>query len=196
MTFIKSALEIAMERTKDVKSDPDTVKSDNLAKEGQKFASDYLYNKDIEKTDLEKKIKSFSGDNRRFFIKGIKKTLLSNLRLPKTENFEELFDKILIGLISVNINKKDVDVMMEQIKQFYTQYLENRSQLIEAIKQQYAPRLMQKQQELAKQYGHEVALSPEQDPEFMELLKSNLLKLETQYSESLSKAKEELEKLL
>jgi hypothetical protein len=48
--------------------------------------------------------------------------------------------------------------MIEQFKHFYIQYLENRKQLIEAIKQQYAPKLMQKQQELAAQYGHEVTI--------------------------------------
>ncbi len=196
MAFIKSALEIAMERTKDVKSDPDTIKSDNLVKEGQKLASDYLYNTDINKTDLEKKIKSFSDDNKKFFIEGLKKAFLSNIRLPKTDNFEDLLDKITEGLSLFTADKKNTAIMVEQIKQFFSQYLENRSQLIEALKQQYAPRLMQKQQELAKQYGQEVTLSPDQDPEFMELLKSNLLKLETQYGDSLSKAKEELEKIL
>ena len=195
MAFIKSALEIAKERTKDVKSDPNTIKSDNLVKEGQKIASDYIYNTDIDKTDLEKKIKSFSDDNEKFFISGLKKTFLSNIRLPKTDNFEDHLDKITEGFSLFTADKKNSTIMIEQIKQFYTQYLENRSQLIEALKQQYAPRLMQKQQELAKQYGQEVTLSPDQDPEFMELLKSNLLKMETQYSDSLSKAKEELDKI-
>jgi len=196
MAFIKSALEIALERTKDVKSDPGTIKSDKLIKEGQKLASDYLFNIDVDKTDLEKKIKKFSDENKKFFIEGLKKTFLSNLHLPKTDNFEEILDKLKAGLIAITANKKNATVMIEQIKQFYTQYLENRSQLIEALKQQYAPRLMQKQQEMAERYGQEVTLSPDQDPEFMELLKSNLLKLETQYSESLSKAKEELDKIL
>lgn len=196
MAFIKSSLEIAMERTKDVKSDPGTIKSDNLVKEGQKFASDFLFSTEIDKTDLEKKIKSFSDVNKKFFTSGLKKTFLSNIRLPKTDTFEDLLDKIREGLSLFTTDKKSTNIMVEQIKQFYTQYLENRSQLIEALKQQYAPKLMQKQQEMAKQYGQEVTLSPDQDPEFMELLKSNLLKLETQYGDSLSKAKEELDKIL
>ena len=196
MAFIKSALEIALERTKDVKSDPNTIKSDNLVKEGQKLASDYLNNTDGDLTDLEKKIKNLSDDNKKFFIEGLKKTFLSNLRLPKTNNYEDLLNKIMEGFSLFTANKKDATIMVEQIKQFFSQYLENRSQLIEAIKQQYAPRLMQKQKEMAERYGQEVTLTPDQDPEFIELLKSNLLKLETQYGESLSKVKEELEKLL
>ncbi len=196
MAFIKSALEIALERTKDVKSDPNTIKSDNLVKEGQKLASDYLNNTDGDLTDLEKKIKNLSDDNKKFFIEGLKKTFLSNLRLPKTNNYEDLLNKIMEGFSLFTANKKDATIMVEQIKQFFSQYLENRSQLIEAIKQQYAPRLMQKQKEMAERYGQEVTLTPDQDPEFIEPLKSNLLKLETQYGESLSKVKEELEKLL
>ncbi len=196
MAFIKSAFEMALERTKDVKSDPNTIKSDSLLKEGRKLASDYLYKSDIDKTELEKRIKSYSVDNKKFFIEGLRKTFLVNICLPKTDNFEELLDKIKTGLIAITTNKKNVTIMIEQIKQFYIQYLENRSQLIEALKQQFAPRLMQKQQEMAERYGQEVTLSPEQDPEFMELVKSNLLKLETQYGDSLSKAKEELDKIL
>lgn len=196
MAFIKSALELALERTKDVKSNPDTIKSDNLIKEGQKFASDYLNNTDIDKTSLERKIKSISENNKKFFIEGLKKTFLSNLRLPKTDNYEELIDKIREGFNLLTTSKKNTNIMVEQIKQFFAQYLENRNQLIEALKQQYAPRLMQKQQEMAKQYGHEVTLEPDHDPEFLDLLKSNLLKLETQYSDSLSKAKEELDRIL
>ena len=196
MAFIKSALEIALERTKDVKSDPNTIKSDNLLKEGRKLASDYLNNADIDNTEIEKRINSLSGDNKKFFTSGLRKTLLSNLNLPKTDNFKGLLDKIKAGLITITTNKKNVTIMIEQINQFYIQYLENRSQLIEALKQQYAPRLMQKQQEMAERYGQEVTLSPEQDPEFMELVKSNFLKLETQYGDSLSKVKEELDKIL
>ncbi|MDA3938544.1 MAG: hypothetical protein PF693_04445 [Spirochaetia bacterium] len=196
MAFIKSALEIAMERTKDVKIDPEAIKLDNLLKEGRKLASEYLFTINFDKEKFESIIKSYSGDSKRVFLEGIVKTFLSNIILPKNENFEELLLNIQSGLFEISKNKKDITVMIEQFKHFYIQYLENRKQLIEAIKQQYAPKLMQKQQELAAQYGHEVNISPEQDPEFMEILKANLLKMETQYNESLLKAKEELGKIL
>ena len=196
MAFIKSALEIAMERTKDVKIDPEAVKLDNLLKEGRKFASEFLFAVNFDKEELKNKLKNYSGEGKRVFTDGLIKTFLSNIFLPKDDNFEELLQKIESGLCDISKNKKDITGMLEQIKQFFIQYLENRKQMIEAIKQQYTPKLMQKQQELAKQYGHEVTITPEQDPEFMEILKSNLLKMETQYNESLVGAKEELGKIL
>jgi len=196
MAFIKSALEIAMERTKDVKVNPEAVKLDNLLKEGRKLASEYLFTVNFDKDKFKNKIQSYSGDNKKVFSEGIVKTFLSNIVLPKNENYEELLLNIQSGLFEISKNEKDITVMLEQIKQFFIQYLENRKQLIEAVKQQYAPKLMQKQQEMVQQYGQEVTLSPEQDPEFMEILKSNLLKMETQYNESLIGAKEELGKIL
>ena len=196
MAFIKSALEIAMERTQDIKIDEKALKLDSLLKEGRKFASEYLFAINFDKEELKSKVKSYSGDSRKVFTDGIVKTFLSNIILPKNDNFEEFLQKIESGLCDIFKNKKDISVMIEQVKQFFLQYLENRKQLIEAIKQQYAPKLMQKQQELAAQYGHEVNISPEQDPEFMEILKANLLKMETQYNESLLGAKEELRKIL
>jgi len=124
------------------------------------------------------------------------KTFLSNIILPKNDNSEELLQSIKSGLCKISDKEKEISEMIEQIHQFFLQYLENRKQLIEAIKQQYEPRLKQKQKELAERYGHEVNISPEQDPEFMEILKANLLKMENQYNESLTGAKEELEKIL
>jgi len=196
MAFIKSALEIAMERTKDVKIDPKAVKLDNLLKDGRKFASEYLFTVNFDKEELRSKIESYSDENKKVFTDGLVKTFLSNITLPKNDTYEEQLQNIESGLCDISKNKKDISVMIEQIKQFFIQYLENRKQLIEAIKQQYAPKLMQKQQEMAERYGQEVTLSPEQDPEFMEILKANLLKMETQYNESLTGAKEELGKIL
>ncbi len=196
MAFIKSALEIAMERTRDVKIDPEAIKKENLLKEGRKFASEYLFTINFDKDKLGSKINSFSGEGKKAFTEGLVKTFLSNIILPKNDTYEEQLQNIESGLCEISKNKKDITVMIEQIKQFFIQYIENRKQLIEAVKQQYAPKLMQKQKEMAAQYGHEVTLSPEQDPEFMEILKSNILKMETQYSVSLAGAKEELGKIL
>lgn len=196
MAFIKSALEIAMERTKDVKIDPEAIKMESLVKEGRKFASEYLFTVNFDKDKLGTKIKSYSGEQKKVFIDGLIKTFLSNINLPKNDTFEEPLQNIEYGLCEISKNKKDIVKMIEQIKQFFIQYLDNRKQLIEAVKQQYAPKLMQKQKEMAERYGQEVTLSPEQDPEFMEILKANLLKMETQYSESLLGAKEELGKIL
>jgi Fe2+ transport system protein B len=196
MAFIKSALEIAMERTKDLKIDPESIKLDKLKKEGRKFASDYLFTINFERDQLGTILKKYSGNSKKGFIEGLVKTFLSNIVLPKNDDSEELLQNIKSGLCEISDKEKEISVMIEQINQFFLQYLENRKQLIEAIKQQYEPRLKQKQQELAEKYGHEVSISPEQDPEFMEILKANLLKMEGQYTESLSGAKGELEKIL
>ncbi len=196
MAFIKSALEIALERTKDVKSDPKTVKQDELLKSGRKLASEYLNTLNFNITELNTQMNQYKGEERTIFINGIIKTFIANINLPKNNSYEELLQKISEGLSNLSTNKKDTVKMIDQIRQFYIKYLENREQLVEAIKQQYAPRLMQKQQELAEKYGHEVNISPEQDPEFIEILRSNIQKLETQYNESLSGAKEELRKIM
>jgi Family of unknown function (DUF6657) len=196
MAFIKSALEIAMEKTKDVKIDPEAIKMENLLKEGRKFASEYLFTVNFDKKTLGTKLKSYSIEQKKVFTEGLVKTFLSNIILPKNDTFEEQLHNIESGLCEISKSKKDITVMIEQIKQFFIQYLENRKQLIEAVKQQFAPKLMQKQQEMAERYGQEVTLSPEQDPEFIEILKANLLKMETQYNESLAGAKEELGKVM
>ncbi len=196
MAFIKSALEIALERTKDVKSDPKTVKKDELLKAGRKLASEYLFTLNFDITKMKTRINQYKGEDRATFLNGIIKTFIANINLPKNNLYEDMLNKISDGLGELSSNKKDTVKMIDQIKQFYVQYLESKEQLIEAIKQQYAPRLMQKQKELAEKYGQDVNIPPEQDPEFMEILRSNIQKLETQYHESLAGAKEELRKIM
>ncbi len=196
MAFIKSALEIALERTKDVKGDPNTVKQDKILKAGRKLASEYLNTLNFDIKKMNTQINEYNGEDRKIFLNGIIKTFIANINLPKNDSYEDILQKISQGLGELSSNKKDTVKMIDQIRQFYIQYLENKEQLIDAIKQQYGPRLMQKQQELAEKYGQNVNISPEQDPEFIEILQSNIQKLDTQYGESLTGAKEELAKIM
>ena len=55
--------------------------------------------------------------------------------------------------------------------------------------QQFMPKLRQKQQELEKRFGQQIALEPSQDPDFVQALNRNLDALKEQYSGSIDEIK-------
>ena len=97
-----------------------------------------------------------------------------------------------MGFPAVTGEKRQVAQLFEQIDQFFRQYLSNQDQLIDALEKQFAPRMKEREAEMARQYGSAVKLSPQQDPEFAAALKQHLGRLDAQYTEALKQAKEQL----
>ncbi len=193
MAFIKSALELAMEKTEGLKGDPEGLKIKELQNKGRKTASDFLFSDNVTTEDLETAMEAVPKTDREHFKEGMKKAFLLNITLPKSKDFGKSVDHLSDGLKVFSSDKKKTSMFMEQLKSFFNQYIDNKTQLAEAVKQQFAPRLRQKEQELAQRTGQEIHISPEQDPEFMDFLRQNMAKLDEQFSQSLAQVKKELE---
>ncbi len=193
MAFIKSALEIALERTEGLKGDTRGLRIKELQNKGRKAASNFLFSTSTTAKNLADTLQEVPKPDRNHFKEGMKKAFFLNLTLPKTDDFGEFLDHLAEGLQILSKDKKKIVLFMEQLKSFFNQYRDNKTQLLEAVKQQYAPRLRQKEQELAQRTGQEIHLAPEQDPEFMDFLRQNVAKLDSQFSESLDQIKKELE---
>ncbi len=197
MARIKSALELALERTEGVKSDKETLKADSMKKEGKKLASEYLQAPtNGESVDLSKRLKEFSGKELDWVKEGLSQVFLANLTLPLDETYSQKFDNLSKGILELVKDKKNAAYILKQIGQFFTQYMDNQKQLAQNLEKQYAPKLRQKEAELARQMGADIHLSPQSDPEFMGILKNQFAQLETRYQEALSDVKGELEKML
>lgn len=195
MTHIKSALEIAMERTEDVKSDRETLLIHELKNEGMRLVSEALRN--TEKTEeLKKRVSTLSSKDARSFMEGVSAALLTNLSLPTGDDFEDNLDTLKELFLSVSKEKKKILYFFEQLKGFLSQFIQNRKTLEENLEAQYEPRLRQKEDELYKRMGAKVHLEAQQDPEFLSLLHENRSKLEERYSTALRQVKQELTELL
>ncbi|MFW5718125.1 MAG: DUF6657 family protein, partial [Spirochaetota bacterium] len=75
------------------------------------------------------------------------------------------------------------------------QYLDTKNQLTERLRQQYEPRLRQKEEQIAQQTGRQVRLDPANDPEFAQALNENLQRLQGQYAQVIDQAKEQFDQL-
>ncbi len=190
MGKIKSALELAMEKTADLKTDKKAVKKNMLTREGKVSVSSFLENP--EKSEFIDKLKHYSGEELEWFKSGAMDTVLANLTLPRFEGDLDKLPPLNAALSVISGKKEESDSMFDQLKQLMSQYLSNLDQLEEAMKQQYEPQLRQKEMQLRQQTGQEVHLTPEQDPEFLKLLSEQISRMDQQYNDVLKQAKEQI----
>lgn len=198
MSKIKSAMELALERTADIKIDKEAVKKDKFTHKGKSAVGRYLNNP--KKVSLSDEITELKGDELDWTKSGIIDTLLANITLPRYESDLNRLPIIAEGIKSLGKKKgeeaKNLEFLLTQYEDLFKQYLANIEQLGEQLKTQWEPRLRQKEQQLKQQTGQNTRLTPEQDPEFIKVLTEELARMDTQYSEVLSQGKEEIRKLV
>lgn len=194
MTEIKSALEIALEKTREIKGDKETLTANELKNAGRRLASTLIDPHD-DTSDPIAKLKSYAEKERKSVRDGFVDVLLANFNLPTDDTYAPKLTLMEKGFQAIMRDRRQVSYIMQQVKQFYEQYLQNRSQLRERVKEQYAPRLREKEEAIAKQLGTQVKLDPESDPEFGSLLARNYGRLEEQYNEALQQVRDELRRI-
>lgn len=192
MGEIKSALELALEKTRNVKSDPKTVEAHEHRNVGKRLATRLQEESDF---DLKKELKQYSAERRNWVEEGFFQVVLAAISLPTAEEELERLNTLRDGLTVVLGKGKDLDYLFQQVHGLFKQYLDNRQQLIEQIRSQYAQRMRQREQELSRQYGTQVQMDPASDPEFSKTLQDNLGRLQEQYQGVLEQVRDELSRM-
>lgn len=197
MARIRSALEIALERTEEIQIDPEKIRKDELAKKGKGLIGSFIHGIDLTADDLSSKLAEFNEKDIPYVKACMVDTLAANLILPSDELYVERLGKIKAAAeIIFSVPKETIQEMFIQIDGFFQQFLQDREQLTEMVTQQFLPKLRQKQEQLSRQYGQVVELRPEQDPEFMEYLDKNFKSLEAKYQAALNNLKEQFKTFL
>ncbi len=186
MSQIKSALEIALERTADIKSDASVGKKRELNNCGKKIASDFLSDNDL--TAFKKAFGGYKHEEKDWVLEGALKLFMARIQLPADETEKQKI--LLIGQgLEVLLPHKNMAALFQSVDQVFSRYLASQQQLEDALTQQFLPKLRQKQQQLEKQLGQQIELSPSQDPEFAQALSRNLDALKEQYLPSVDEIK-------
>ena len=193
MGQIKSALEIALEKTADIKSDALAGKKRELENAGKRIASGFLETGN--EADLKKAISAYINEEKNIVTEGIKSLLLLKVSLPQEE---EEVDTIMNAGKALDLlyPHRHLNNLFDSIKSVLEQYFVSQQQLEQALEQQYAPQLRKKEMELARQTGQQIHLSPRQDPEFNQLLERNMRKLNEQYSQAMEQAKQQIHEII
>ena len=196
MAKIKTALEIALERTESVKSDKSSIELFELRQKGKKLANEFLAGiasiadamKSLE--SLKEEIKKESGERQASFKQGIFDVLISRIALPGGKDDVKLIESAGHGLHTV-IGGKRFGEIVKQLVQMLNQYLGEAAQYEEGMKRQYAPKLRQKEEEIERRIGRAIKLDPFQDPEFVNFFNQNMNALKSNYQSVLDEVREE-----
>jgi hypothetical protein len=193
MGKIKSALEIALERTESIKTDKASVGLFEARQQGKRLANDYLANPS---TSLEAELKKCPKDQRKSLKQGLFDVLAPQITLPNTaEDLPriEAAGKGLCLLLTDILPKEGGRLagMFKQVVQLLSNYLKEAAQFDQAIRQQYAPKLRQKEEELSRRIGREVHIDPFQAPEFVNFYNQNFNALKANYQAPVDQVREE-----
>jgi hypothetical protein len=192
MAIIKSAFEIAMENSRSVEVDRDSLETKKFVTEGKKIASRFI---DGSVADIKQALKNLDRSRIGDIKEGVMEALLSNLVLPADEFGLKKTEKVGEGLFAVVSDGRTLGRLMGELEHFFQEYLEERKRLKEAVDAQYAPKLREKEEQMAKQLGAPVKIDPASDPEYGAFLRKNMVRLEDRYGQVLTRVKEEIRKL-
>lgn len=208
MALIKSALEIALERSKDIAVDEAALEAKALRTEGKMAAGRYL--EDPETGRLDEKLAKYPKEKRAPVRDGMFEVLAAQLQLPVNEGSADKLESLAAGFSSLAagsaagilagvgsaVADKRVQALFQQLAGFFKQYLEDMKNVEQAIRKQWGPKLREKERQMAARMGQDVRLDPMSDPEFAAFYKQNVSAARAQYQAALDKAKDDLAAML
>ncbi|MDR0558155.1 MAG: hypothetical protein LBG43_09900 [Treponema sp.] len=190
MGKIKTALEIALERTESIKSDKAAIEQFEVKQTGRRLANSFLENPEKNAKLLEDAIKDASKEQKTSLKEGMFETLLSRITLPVAKEDESHLCAIGKGLQAV-IKSNHFHNAYRHMLDILSRYLDENAQYEDAVKRQYEPRLRKKEAELSKRYGQPVKLDPFQDPEFVSFYRQTMEAFKASYQVAVDEARQE-----
>ena len=191
MGKIKSALEIALEKTESVKSDKGSIGQFEARQNGKKLANQFL---EGTVKSLEEEIKKTPAAEKESLKQGIFDVLISQITLPLVKEDLKRIEAAGHGLSTIIESKRFAEIS-KQFVQIMNQFIEETAHFEEAIKKQYAPKLRQKEEEISRRMGRNIKLDPFQDPEFANFFNQNMQALKANYQTAADQVREEAQKL-
>lgn len=195
MGRIRSAWEIALEKTQDIEIDKAKLEKENNITAARTLAGRYLnYDEEMNEDALKKEYEKIAGlDGVR---DGIRTSIMQNLTLPSETVLNDRYERLETLASLISGNDSQVMSLMRQITAFLKQYPEHQKQLYEQLKEHFRPMLEEKAQQMREKYGQDIPLSLENDKEFVQVANKQLEELRKQYESNLDAAKSQLETIL
>lgn len=206
MAMIKSALELALERTKDLKVDEAALEANRLRQEGKRAAGLFIESPDD--NDLAAALKAYDERQRQLVRSGMYEVLAAQLQLPSNEASMQKLDVLAKGFAAIAPSAsglraglgpaadKRVQALFQQLTSFFRQFLDDMKNVEDVIRKQWAPRIREKEREMSARMGQDVRIDPMMDPEFSAFYKQNVGGVRQQYQSALDKAKVDIQGLM
>lgn len=178
MGEIRSALEIAMEKTEGIKGDRQALENEKIKNSGKKAAALFLGGGSAK--DFAAEAAKTASKDKAKFIEGALPIFCAAVKLPEDEEGVAAPNRWAEGL-KVLLPDSGLDALFNQVEIIFKQYLEEEEALSSALEAQFAPRLKAQEEELSKRYGQPISLSLAQNAEYNAALSRGLKALQSQY---------------
>ncbi len=188
MALIKSALELAMERTQGLTVDKEELRRKELVTLGRVAASKAMEEGvDSFETSLQTQEKALSKAEWAIYVEGAADNLLSRIVLATDPNSAAALARATELL--ERLTKKKAGAVLQKAAGMLKQYGTELGQLRAAIGQQLGPQLRQR----AQQQGvNPATYQMEKDPAYLKVLAENLEPLRAEYQQALDQLKAEV----
>lgn len=193
MGKIKSAWEIALEKTEGMEIDQEKIRHNSMIDKIRRAAGTYITSEEESSESLKEKLKEFSPS---LLKEALSQTILSSIVLPQDDSgLDEKREKIA-AIITLAFPDGEITALYNEISSQLMQYPKHKEELLTKLKDQIEPMLRQKEEAMREKYGQSVHLTIENDKEAMEMVKSYIDRLNNQYQEVLDEGKAEIRKKL
>lgn len=192
MALIKSALELALEKTEGLEVDKEELRRKELFNQGRIAAAKALEEgPDLLETTMRTQEKALKKPEYTLFAEGAADNLLSRILLAADAQSSATLAKVSDLLDRLTHHK--AGTRLQKLAGLIQQYGTELGQLRQAISQQLGPQLRQR----AQQSGANMATYVmERDPAYLKVLSENLEPLRAEYQQNLDQTKAEIRNLV
>lgn len=192
MGFIKSALELAMEKTEGLQVDKAQLRRDELYRQGRGIGARMVQDgvqglaQALKGTPCQDKTESQS------LKQGVLDSLLANMTFTAQMDSATALPTGLKEAMEA-LGVKGAEPLVQTLEQLRDQFLEDLQQLKEALAQQLGPRLKQRAEQMAAQAGVQYRFVLEKDPDYIKVLNQNLERARAHYQPALEELKQQIQ---
>ena len=193
MGKIKSAWEIALEKTESIEIDENRIRHNATIDAIRRIAGSYLLSDEDTEEKTAAALAAYSDEDLK---EALGQSIINSISLPLTDEEESKKPQRLAFLLSIALKGNgEAEDFLSQILTHVSQYPKHRKQLMEQLKSQFEPMLKEKEERMRQQYGEAPHLTMENDKECREMANKYLERLQKQYQDTLDDAKQQLKEL-
>lgn len=194
MGRIKSAWEIALEKTETIEVDENKIRHNANIDAIRRKAGAYLLSEEDTEETTKAELMKYSQEELR---EALGQSIVNSLTLPQTDMKDSKKPQRISFLLSIALPENtEVQNFLNDVLNHMAQYPKHREQMMEQLKSQFEPMLREKEERMRAQYGEAPHLTFENDKECREMANKYLERLQDQYQKTLDDAKEQLKEVL
>ncbi len=190
MAEIRSTMDMVMDRAAKMCAEAnDNDSHEDILHAGMRTGADYLNGKNIDFASLIKD----NRDNISLFTQGLLQTFMRQISLPRDDS--QPWESGLGGITAladawpVKIDNQ-LDSLISEIRNTLSRYQEHKQQIRQQLENNFATQAAQLEQNLAKQTGMRMNISPAQHPKFQEEWQKVETQLNDQYLNAVQQYKD------